>query len=123
MTGILLDRNTGDILLDEKNNVVEVDNKNAFQQILIGIFNCDVGSELLNQAYGFDLARALRESYLEDAEMFIESLVMEALNPEKEKLLSKVNYIKATKNGREMDVTVQVTSIFQDVVTMEEAIG
>ena len=118
-----MDRSTGDILLDTKNNVVEVDNKNAFQQILIGIFNCDIRSELLNPAYGFDLKRALRESYIEDSEMFVESLVMEALDPEKEKLISKVNYIKASKDGREMNVIVQVTSIFQDVVVMEEGIG
>ena len=123
MVGILMDRNTGDILLDTKNNVVEVDNKNAFQQILIGIFNCDIRSELLSPGYGFDLKRALRESYIEDSEMFIESLVMEALDPEKEKLISKVNYIKATKNGSEMNVTIQVTSIFQDVVVMEEVVG
>ena len=123
MTGVLMDRNTGDILLDTKNNVVHVDNKNAFQQILIGIFNCDIRSEILNPGYGFDLKRALRESYIEDSEMFIESLVMEALDPQKEKLISKVNYIKATKNGKEMEVTVQVTSIFQDVVVMEEVIG
>jgi len=123
MTGILMDRNTGDILLDTKNNVVEVDNKNAFQQILIGIFHCDPGSEIFNSAYGFDLKRALRESYIEDSEMFIESLVMEALNPEKEKLISKVSYIKASRNGKEMNVIVQVNSIFQDVVIMEEVIG
>ena len=118
-----MDRNTGDILLDWKNNVVKIDNKNAFEQILIGVFHCDVGSEILNAAYGFDLKRALRESYIEDSEMFIESLVMEALNPEKEKLISKVNYIKASRNGKQMDVIVQVTSIFQDIVVMTEGIG
>ena len=123
MTGLLMDRNTGDILLDEKNNVVKVDNKNAFEQILIGVFHCDVGSELMNPAYGFDLKRALRESYIEDSEMFIESLVMEALNPEKEKVISKVDYIKALRSGKQMNVIVQVTSIFQDAVIMEEEIG
>lgn len=123
MVGILMDRNTGDILLDTKNNVVNVDNKNAFQQILIGIFNCDIGSEILNVSYGFDLKRALRESYTEDSEMFIESLVIDALNPQKEKLISKVNYIKALRDGKEMGVTVQVTSILQDVVDMVEVVG
>jgi len=55
--------------------------------------------------------------------MFIESLVMEALDPEKEKLISKVNYIRATRSDSIMNVIVQVTSIFQDVVIMEEGIG
>jgi len=123
MVGILMDRNTGDILLDWKNNVVNVDNKNAFEQILIGVFHCDIKSEILNPAYGFDLKRALRESYIEDSEMFIESLVMEALNPEKEKLISKINYIKASREGKQMNVIIQVTSIFQDVVVMTEEIG
>lgn len=123
LVGVLLDRNTGDILLDEKNNIIEINNKNAFEQILIGIFNCDVGSEILNAGYGFDLKRALRESYVEDSEMFIESLVMEALNPEKERLISKVDYIKATRNGREMDVVIQITSIFNDQVVITEEIG
>ena len=118
-----MDRNTGDILLDSKNNVVKIDNKNAFQQILIGIFNCDLRSEVINPAYGFDLKRALRESYVQDSEMFIESLVIDALNPENEKLISKVNYLKASRSGRQMNVTIQVTSLFQDVVIMEEEIG
>lgn len=122
MTGILIDRNTGDILLDEKNNVIEVNNKNAFEQILIGVFHCDLGSELLSPSYGFDLKSALRESHISDSEMFIETLVVDALNPQKEKLISNVDYVKAERSGREMDVTVQVSSIFNDTVILEETV-
>ena len=122
MVAVLMDRNTGDVLLDEKNNLVEVDNKNAFEQILIGIFHCDPRSELLNPSYGFDLKRALTESYREDAEMLVESLVVEAINPLKERLISNVGYVKATRNGKQMDVVIQVTSIFSEQVVIKEII-
>lgn len=119
MGAILMDLNTGDPYLDENGNSVDVDNNKAFEQIIDGLFHCDVGSEIFHPEYGFDLRSALRDSYLEDAELFIESLVADALNENNEKLISKVDYIEAQRDEDDpsaMAVTIVVTSVLQDTI-------
>jgi phage baseplate assembly protein W len=113
-----MDMNTGDIYLDENNNVVEVDNKRAFEQILDGLFHCDPGSEVMNPYYGFDLRSVLRDTGIEASEMLVESIVSQALDPKIEKLISEVNTIKVEKDGTTMNVTIGVTSILADTVEM-----
>lgn len=124
MPTILIDEITGDPVLDDYNNTVRIDDETAFEQILDGLFHCDVGSELMNPFYGFDLKSAIRNSGVEDQEMYIESLVIQALDPQKEKTISKVDYVKAERgDDREMDVKIQVTSILNDTVTTTTTIG
>ena len=125
MTAILMDLETGEPYLDEKNNVVYVDNRRGFEQIIDGLFHCDVGSEVMNPGYGFDLKSALTETgSLEETELFIETLVIQALNPQYEKLINKIDYVKAERdeNG-DMDVVIAVTSILDDQITTELTIG
>jgi len=123
ITGILMDEETGDPVLDDYNNTIQIDDKLAFEQIISGLFHCDVGSEIMHPKYGFDLKSALRESYASDKEMFIESLVMQALDPQKEKLISEVNDIKAVRDGSSMNVTVLITSVLGDSIILEESVG
>ena len=123
MGAILLDLNTGDPYLDEKCNTVSINNKRAFEQVIDGLFNCDIGSEPMNPFYGFDLQSAMRETPVEGGELFIESLVAEALNERYEKLISSVDYIEAYRDGSEMKVIIVVSSILQDVVETELSIG
>jgi len=118
-----MDWETGDVYLDENNNTVQVNNTRGFRQILSGVFNCDLGSEPFNSEYGFDLKSALRESGTEDSEMFIESLVADALNEKNEKLISKVDYIKATRINNEMHVAIEVTSVLSDTIMFENILG
>ena len=118
-----MDMDTGDVYLDENNNTVQVDNVRAFRQILSGIFNCDIGSEPLNSKYGFDLASALRESSVDNSEMFIESLVISALDPNNEKLISKVDYVKAERIDNKMNITIEVSDILNDNITFENILG
>jgi len=119
-----MNRETGDIYLDEKNNVVYVNHERGFQQIIDGLFHCDVGSEVMNPSYGFDLALAMREGSIEDSELFIESLVSQALSGQNEKLISKVDYVKAERAAdREMNVTITVSSILDDQINTELTIG
>lgn len=126
MGAILIDLNTGDPYLDEKGNTVEVDDNKAFEQVLDGLFHCDPGSEPMNPRYGFDLKSALQDSYLEDAELFIESLVADALDDNNERLISKVELIEAERDGDDpskMNVTIVVTSVLQDTIVLTEVIG
>lgn len=118
-----MNTSTGDPYLDEYNNTVEVDNKRGFNQVIDGLFQCQLGSEPFNTYYGFDLISAIRESSYDDAEMYVESLVSQALNPEIEKLISKVEYVKAEKVGNEMYVTIEVTSILNDSIRTELELG
>lgn len=117
-----MDTETGDIVLNENNNTIEVDNERAFKQVIDGLFHCDVGSEIMNPEYGFDLRASLRESYMGDADLVIESFVMQALDREKEKLIATVEYVKAERDGANMNVTVVVTSILNDSVELNATI-
>lgn len=117
MGAILIDSNTGEPYLDEYNNTVQVDNERGFQQIIDGLFNCELGSEPMNPFYGFDLKSAIREASFPNSEMYIESLVIQALNPQIEKLILKIEYIEAIKVEKEMRVTIEVSSVLNDNIT------
>jgi len=121
MGSILMDEETGDPALDPNNNTIPVHDEMGFQQIIDGLFHCDVGSERWNPYYGFDLRSAIRESGTPNSEMFIESLVIQALNSNVEKLISTVEDLRAVKDGRNMNVTVIVSSILNDSVIFEQS--
>jgi len=124
MVGILMDLDTGDPYLDENGNTVEVDNAYAFSQIIDGLLNCQPGSELLNPFYGFDLISAIRESSIPDSELFIESLITDALDPQKEKLISKIDMIQAWRSDNTtMKVYIAVTSIIGETYEGESEIS
>jgi len=119
-----MDLETGDPYLDENNNTVKVDSAYAFGQIIDGLLNCQPGSELLNPFYGFDLSTAIRQSSIPDSELFMESLITEALDPEKEKLISKVDMIQAWReNNNTMKVYIAVTSIIGETYSAENEIS
>lgn len=117
MGAILIDSNTGEPYLDEYNNTIQVDNERGFQQIIDGLFNCELGSEPMNPFYGFDLKSAIREASFPNSEMYVESLVTQALNPQIEKLILKIEYIEAIKVEKEMRVTIEVSSVLNDNIT------
>jgi len=119
MTSILIDLDSGDPYLDEKNNVVYVSDSRGFRQIIDGIFHCEPSSEIMNPLYGFDLRTAIRESGTLNSEMFIESLVVQALDPSLEKLISKVTYVKAQKDGNTMVVNVELISVLGEATAID----
>jgi len=123
MGAILIDSLTGEPYLDEYNNTVQVDNDRAFEQIIDGLFHCDISSEPMNPFYGFDLKSAIRESSYANSEMYVESLVTQALEPQIERLISKIEYVQAKQIGNEMHVTIEVSSILNDNVTIGLNLG
>ena len=48
MGAILMNTSTEDIYLDEYNNTISVDNERGFWQIIDGLFNCELVSEVMN---------------------------------------------------------------------------
>lgn len=121
-----MDQTTGDPILNEYNNTIPVDDRIGFQQIIDGLFHCTVGSERMNPFYGFDLESAIRGSSDQTPEMFIESLVIQSLNPEVEKLISSINDVLAERDetdGRQINVVVNLTSVLGDSLTIEQTIG
>lgn len=122
MTSILMDLDTGDLVLDDNNNTIEIEREEAFTQILAGLLLCERGSEYWNPEYGFPLTQALRESYGEDVNMFIESLVVDTLNPQVCKLINKIDYVEAQKDGNEVNVLISVTAITGEQITFEETL-
>jgi len=127
MAGFLVDVDTGNPVLDvETGKLIPVDDETAIRQIIFMLLNCQPGSELMHPYYGFDLESALRLSSMGEAEMFIESLLADALDPKKEKLISNVNYIKATKDEtdkRKINVTFNLDTISGQNITILETIG
>ncbi|KKK42191.1 hypothetical protein LCGC14_2214250 [marine sediment metagenome] len=127
MGGFLTDVDTGNPVLDvETGLLIPVDDETAIRQIIFMLLNCEPGSEILHPYYGFDLESALRLSNMDESEMFIESLLADALDPKKEKLISNVNYIKATKDEddpRKINVTFNLDTISGQNITILEVIG
>jgi len=123
MGAILINSNTGEPYLDEYNNTVQVDNERGFRQIIDGLFNCDVGSEPLNPFYGFDLKSAIREASFPNSEMYIEALITQALDPQLEKLILKIEYVQAKQYGKEMHVNIEVSSVLNDNVNIDLNLG
>ncbi|KKL17153.1 hypothetical protein LCGC14_2488420 [marine sediment metagenome] len=127
MTGFLVDVDTGNPVLDvETGLLIPVDDETAIKQIIFMLLNCQPGSELLHREYGFDLETALRISNIGESEMFIESLLADALDPKKEKLISNVNYITAIRSKtdlRKINVTINLNTISGENITILETMG
>lgn len=127
MAGFLVDIDTGNPVIDvETGLLIPVDDETAIRQIIFMLLNCQPGSEILHDQYGFDLETALRLSDMEENEMFIESLLTDALDPKKEKLISNVNFIKATRdeiNPRKMNVSINLDTITGENITILETMG
>jgi len=114
MPSLLMDLETGDPYIDpELGTPVEVDDETAVKQIIYLLFNTIPGSEILNPYYGFDEETAVRLSNYPDSDLIIESLVADALDPSKERIISNVNLIKVTKDleNRRMYIDVDLTTI------------
>jgi len=127
MAGFLIDVETGNPVLDiETGNLIPVDDETAIRQTIFMLLNCQPGSEILHKHYGFDLETALRLSGMEDNEMFIESLLADALDPKKEKLISNVNFIRAIRDEfdpRKINVTINLDTIIGENITILETMG
>jgi len=127
VTGFLVDMDTGNPVLDvDTGLLIPVDDETAVRQIIFMLLNCQPGSELMHPYYGFDLESALRLSDMEESEMFVETLLADALDPKKEKLISNVNYIKATRDEndpRKMNVTINLDTITGQNITILESMG
>jgi len=127
MVSILVDMDTGDPVIDlDTGLTVEVDAETAIKQIIYGLLNCQPGSEILNMYYGFDLESAIRLSDQADAELFIETLLIDALDPMKERLISEVTYLRAVRdedNPRRINVNISITTITGESIEIESTLG
>lgn len=127
MVSILVDMDTGDPVIDlDTGLTVEVDAETAIKQIIYGLLNCQPGSEILNMYYGFDLESAIRLSDQNEAELFIETLLIDALDPMKERLISEVTYLRAIRdedNPRLMNVNISITTITGESIEIESTLG
>ena len=118
MPGVLLDLRIGDPILED-GDFVQLDKNYAFYQIITNLLNCQVGSEIWNQAYGFDAEEALRMHTRGAPEKIIESLMADALDPKKELLIFTVDYITAIRDGQEINIKFSVQSRMGTLVQSE----
>ena len=123
MVGVLIDLRSGDVILGEDGDYVQVDDNYAFYQIITQLLNCQKGSEVWNRYYGFDLENAIRMNSDGAPESVIDGLIADALNDQKEVLIYNINYIKSTRDGQEMNVKFAVQSKLGSIVTSEMSLG
>ena len=125
MVGVLLDLRIGDPIL-ENGDFVQVENSYAFYQIMTQLINCQLGSEVWNQHYGFDLDEALRMHTRGAPEKILESLLADALDPKKERLIYTVDYISALRDGQEINLRFSVQSrlgtLVEQTITLSDTI-
>ena len=118
----MLDLRTGDPILED-GEFVELENDYGFYQIIDNLLNCQLGSEPFNPFYGFDLTTAIRMSSEGSSPMFIEALLADALDSNKEKLISNVESIQAERYDDYIQAEVSVRSIFGQVATATTTVG
>jgi len=123
MPGVLIDLRTGDPIIGENGDYVQVDNNYAFYQIITQLLNCQTTSEVWNLYYGFDLRAAIRLNSEGAPENLIEGLVADALDDLKERLIFNIDYIKATRDGQQMNVKFAVQSKLGSIMTSELTLG
>lgn len=123
MPGVLLDLRTGDPIIGEDGDYVQVDDNYAFYQIITQLLHCQTGSEIWNIYYGFDLQTAITLNSEGAPENIIEGLVADALDDQKERLIFNIDYIKATRDGQIMSVKFAVQSKLGSIITSELALG
>ena len=126
MVGVLLDLRTGDPIIGDDGDYVQVDDNYAFYQIIDNLLHCQTGSEVWNIYYGFDLESAIRLNSAGAPAEIIESLVADAIDPNKEQLIYKVDYLSAYRdedNPQQMRIRLSVQSILGSIVSLEENVG
>lgn len=123
MPGVLIDLRTGDPILGEDGDFITVDNNYAFYQIITQLFECQTGSEIWNIYYGFDLEDAIRMNSGGAPANVIEGLVADALDSQKERLIFTIDYIKAERDGQQMNVKFAVQSKLGSIIASEITLG
>ena len=123
MPGILIDLRTGDPILGEDGDFVEVENNYAFYQIITQLLECQTGSEIWNIYYGFDLEEAIRMNSDGVPANVIEGLIADALDSQKERLIFTIDYLKAERVGQQMNVKFAVQSRLGSIIASEITLG
>ncbi len=123
MTGILIDLRTGDPIIGDDGDFVPVSDSYAFYQIITQLIECQVGTEIWNIYYGFDLEEAISLNGMGAPANVIEGLLADALNDQKERLIFNIDYIKAERKGQQMNVKFSVQSKLGSIISLEQTIG
>jgi len=118
---ILEDLRTGDPVI-ENGNYVQVEDDYAFYQVIDNLINCQLGTEVLNRMYGFDLKTAIQMNAKGASEKVLQSLLIEALDPSKEPLIKSIDSMGAWREGQEMNLKFTVSSKLDTQVTLVETI-
>lgn len=121
MPGILLDLRTGEPIL-ENGDYIEIDDNYAFYQIIDNLLNTQTGSEIWNIYYGFDLRSAIRINSQGAPTEIIKSLLADALDSNKERLIYAIDTIESWRDGQQLHFKIAVKSKLGDLVVLEEGI-
>lgn len=121
MPGVLLDLRTGDPILED-GDYIQIEDDYAFYQIIDNLLNCQSGSEIWNIYYGFDLKGAIRINSSGAPTEIIKSLLADALDPAKERLIYTIDTIEAWRDGQQLHMKIVVQSKLGTTAIIEEEI-
>lgn len=121
MPGVLLDLRTGDPILED-GDYIQIEDDYAFYQIIDNLINCQTGSEIWNVYYGFDLQGAIRINSAGAPTEIVKSLLADALDPAKERLIYTIDTIEAWRDGQQLHMKVAVQSKLGTTAIIEEGI-
>lgn len=125
MPGVLLDLRTGDPIL-ENGDYIQVDDNYAFYQIIDNLLNCQLRSEIWNIYYGFDLQEAIKMNSGGAPVEIIESLLADALDPEKEILIYRIISLEAYRDENDpqrVRARFSLQSRLGGIITIEQTLG
>jgi hypothetical protein len=109
--------------MGEDGDFVPVEDSYAFYQIITQLLECQTGSEIWNQYYGFDLEEAIRINSDGAPANVIEGLLADALDDQKERLIFTIDYIKGERDGQQMNIKFSVQSKLGSIVATQITLG
>lgn len=107
---LLIDLQTGEPTLDLEGDLEEIDIDRAFNQYLDCLLHTPIFEEVLAPTWGIDVQGIIEASGTPQWETVIKFLIADALDSQKEPLISSVEKIELSRDDEELSVNLHVKS-------------
>lgn len=111
-----MDLRTGEPVLDQNGNFVQVSVERALYQYLDTLFHTDILSEILLPHWGINRRGIVAASANPDWETLIKYSIIQSLSPSQEPLVASIDRVEVTRNDRDLELEVSITSRYGTTV-------
>jgi len=117
----MIDLRTGEPALGLEGEIKEMDIKRSFYQLIDCLLHTPIMTEYLNPTWGVDYRSIIQASSHANWESIIKYLLVEAVSPSKEPIISSVNSVEVSRNtsGEALTATIELKSKYGQVSTNE----